>query len=268
MKNTFSGDKPVAIITGATTGIGAAYARRLAADGWDLALIDQRASRMEEEARTYRDEFGTACKIVEAELADQTVLMGLEQEIREIPRVDMLINDAGYWMPGNYEETDPFAIEDMIRVHNIVPARLIRAVLPFMLQHNRGSIINVSSLSALVNLPDNENYAATKAYLVTLTESLKATLYKTRIQLQVLIPGLPLGSLRRKKGADDADAEGMLLPEQVVSASLKMLAKDRVVCIPNWRTRFYLRRLRLLPRRWYYRRMFRIGRRLEKDWGG
>lgn len=255
MNKTFSGEKPIALITGATSGIGEAYARHLAAGGWDLALVDQSRSHMEGVAREFRQNYGTSCKILDVDVADPTVLLSLEKDIQGIPRIDMLINDSGYWTPGSYEETDPFTIEDMIRVHNIVPARLIRSVLPFMKKQNRGTIINVSSLAAVMNIPHNENYSATKAYLVSLTESLKTTLYQTGIQLQVLLPGLPFG------------AHGMMMPGKMVEYSLKMLKKDRVVCIPDWRSRFYIWKLKILPKKLYYRKMYNLGEALRREWG-
>jgi short-subunit dehydrogenase len=204
-----------------------------------------------------------------AELSRAEGLMRVEEHIRSLDRLDMLINNAGYWTPGVFWEHPPDALEAMIMVHATAPVRFIRAALPLMLERQHGDIINVSSLGAYLNMVTLENYGATKAYLIAFTESLHVALMGTGIRVQALTPGFTVTEFHSRLGADfTAEQERWMRPEELVDMSLKALEKGKVVFIPGLKRRLLVRMARALPRRVYYRMMKVIGEKSRERWDG
>jgi len=193
----------------------------------------------------------------------------VEECIQSLDRLDMLINNAGYWTPGTFWEHPPDTLEAMIMVHIAAPVRFIRAALPHMLERHHGDIINVSSLGAYFNMTTVENYGATKAYLINLTESLHVALMGTGIRIQALTPGLTVTEFHSRLGADfTAEQKGWIRPEELVDKSLRALEKGKVVYIPGVKRRFLVAVARALPRRIYYKIMNVIGEKVERRWDG
>ena len=179
----------------------------------------------------------------------------------------MLVNNAGYWEPGVFWEHSPDSLETMIMVHNVAPVRFIRAALPRMLERDKGDIINVSSLGAYLNMVTLENYGATKAYLISFTESLHVALMGTGIRVQALTPGFTVTEFHSRLGADfTKEQRTWMQPEEVVAGSLRALGKGPVVCIPGFKRRFIVKLASMLPRSVYYRIMKTIGEKSKKRW--
>jgi len=179
----------------------------------------------------------------------------------------MLVNNAGYWEPGVFWEHSPDSLEAMIMVHNVAPVRFIRAALPRMLERDKGDIINVSSLGAYLNMVTLENYGATKAYLISFTESLHVALMETGIRVQALTPGFTVTEFHSRLGADfTKEQRTWMQPEKVVDESLRVLGKGLVVCIPGFKRRFIVKLASMLPRSVYYRMMKTIGEKSKKRW--
>jgi len=263
-----SSDRPRAFITGATSGIGAAFANRLAERGFDLILHGRRQEKLAERAKNLERTHSSSAEIIIAELSKAEDVNKIEKHIRSLDRLDMLINNAGYWTPGVFWESSPDSLEDMIMVHVVAPVRFIRAALPSMLERHKGDIINVSSLGAYFNMATLENYGATKRYLASFSESLHVALMGTGIRVQALAPGFTVTEFHSRLGADFTEAQRrwMLRPEQVVDISLKALEKGQVVCIPRVTRRLLTRCAGMLPRRAYYRLMRIISEKVEKRW--
>lgn len=262
-----SSRKRLALVTGATSGIGAAFADRLARRGFDLVLHGRRRKELTERAETLRRSYGTAVEIILAELSEAEGMKEVEERIESLDRLDVLINNAGYWEPGFLWERSPDSLAAMITVHTIAPVRFIRAALPDMLRRKQGDIINVSSMGAYLNMATLENYAATKAYLISFSESLHVALMGTGIRVQVLIPGFTVTEFHSRLGADfSKEQEKWLKPGEVVDSSLRALEKGRVLCIPGVRRRLVARLVRALPRPMYYRMMSAVGRKTKKRW--
>ncbi|MBP1696955.1 MAG: putative oxidoreductase, partial [Deltaproteobacteria bacterium] len=169
-------DRPCALITGATSGIGEAFANRLAQKGFNLILHGRRQEKLTERAKNLEKTYNISVEIIIGELSQAEELRKIETQIQGLERLDMLINNAGYWTPGPFWNHSPNSLEAMIMVHVIAPVRFIRAALPRMLERHKGDIINVSSMGAYFNLVTVENYGATKAYLINFTESLHVAL--------------------------------------------------------------------------------------------
>jgi short-subunit dehydrogenase len=248
-----------ALITGATSGIGAAFAKRLARDGFDLILHGRRRERLETLALALEKAHGITTKVMIAELSRTEELRSIENYIQELDQLDMLVNNAGYWTPANFWERDPNSEEAMIRVHVVAPVRFARAALPGMLKRNKGGIINVSGAAAYVATARSENYGGTKAYLIAFTEALHVALIGTGLRVQALVPAYTLTEFYSRFGVDPTKVHSKwikwMTPEEVVDTSLKALEKDKVVCIPGLWNRTLLRIVRSLPRSVYYRTM-------------
>jgi len=260
-------DRPCALVTGATSGIGAAFASRLAQKGFDLILHGRRQKELMDRAKNLERIYSTSVEIIIAELSRPDEIRKVEERINSLDRLDMLVNNAGYWEPGVFWEHSPDSLETMIMVHNVAPVRFIRAALPRMLERDKGDIINVSSLGAYLNMVTLENYGATKAYLISFTESLHVALMGTGIRVQALTPGFTVTEFHSRLGADfTKEQRTWMQPEEVVDESLRALGKGPVVCIPGFKRRFIVKLASMLPRSVYYRIMKIIGEKSKKRW--
>ena len=260
-------DRPCALVTGATSGIGAAFASRLAQKGFDLILHGRRQKELMDRAKNLERIHSTSVEIIIAELSRPEEIRKVEERINSLDRLDMLVNNAGYWEPGVFWEHSPDSLEAMIMVHNVAPVRFIRAALPRMLERDKGDIINVSSLGAYLNMVTLENYGATKAYLISFTESLHVALMGTGIRVQALTPGFTVTEFHSRLGADfTKEQRTWMQPEEVVDESLRALGKGPVVCIPGFKRRFIVKLASMLPRSVYYRMMKIIGEKSKKRW--
>lgn len=260
-------DRPCALITGATSGIGAAFENRLAQKGFNLILHGRRQEKLTERAKNLEKTHNISVEIIIGELSQAEELRKIETHIQGLERLDMLINNAGYWTPGPFWNHSPNSLEAMIMVHVIAPVRFIRAALPRMLERHKGDIINVSSMGAYFNLVTVENYGATKAYLINFTESLHVALMGTGIRVQALAPGFTVTDFHSRLGADFTKAQRKWMrPEELVEISLKALEKGRVVCIPGVKRLFLVKFANVLPRRLYYKVMQILGEKIKKRW--
>ncbi len=262
-----SPDRPCALVTGATSGIGAAFANRLAQKGFDLILHGRRQEKLTERAKNLEKTHNISVEIISGELSRAEELKRIERRIQGLERLDMLINNAGYWTPGNFWNHSPDSLEAMIMVHVVAPVRFIRAALPRMFERHKGDIINVSSMGAYFNLVTVENYGATKAYLINFTESLHVALMGTGIRVQALAPGFTATEFHSRLGADFTKAQRKWMrSEELVEISLKALEKGRVVCIPGVKRWFLVKFASVLPRRVYYKVMQVLGEKIKKRW--
>jgi short-subunit dehydrogenase len=262
-----SHDRSCALVTGATSGIGAAFANRLAQEGFDLILHGRRQKELMERAKNLERTYHISVEIIIAELSRIEEMKLVEERIKSLDRLDMLINNAGYWVPGVFWEHSPDSLEAMIMVHDVAPVRFIRAALPRMLERDKGDIINVSSIGAYFNMVTMENYGATKAYLISFTESLHVALMGTGIRVQALTPGFTVTEFHSRLGADfTKDQKRWMQPKEVVAKSLRALGKAQVLCIPGFRQRLIVKLVSAMPRPIYYKVMKTIGKKVKKRW--
>jgi uncharacterized protein len=229
--------RPCALVTGASSGIGRAFALRLAHDGFDLVLVARRRERLEELAGEI-EKGGAGTEIL---VADLTTAEGLAAVERRVVAGDlaMLVNNAGFQTYMPFVELDPDRAEAQIRVQVTAIVRLCRAALPAMLARGDGAIVNVSSMLAFAAgmrqpfLPKRATYAATKAFVNAFTETLAEELDGTGVKVQALCPGVVRTEFH------DVDGKPVLRPkvpvmepDDVVQASLAALALGDVVCSP------------------------------------
>jgi len=238
--------RPVTLITGASAGLGAEFARQCAARGEALALTARRRERMEALAA----ELGGDIHVFAADLAAPGVAASLVGEIEaEGLQVETLINNAGFGGGGRFAELSFERQRDMVRLNVGALTELARLVLPGMLERGRGGILNVASTAAFVPGPGGAVYFATKAYVLSLTEALHQELKGTGIKVSALCPGptdteffAAAGYRRQPPRRFSADARS------VVEAGLNGLDRNRAVVVPGLANKLTAQLNRFLPR--------------------
>jgi short-subunit dehydrogenase len=249
-----------AVITGATSGMGAEYARRLAAEHYDLIITGRRKEQIEKLAEDLRKQYGVGVNVVIAELSEDSDIKKLTDAVEATENIEILINNAGHSGYMKYfvdVESDHY--ERMIKVHQIVPMRLIKLVAPGMIKRGKGAIVNVSSIGAFSAMPEVHVYQATKAFLKMFSEGLYQELREKGIKVQALCPGFTDTNFAKDYLAEDEYLKYtnkikmmMAKPEKVVDYSLKRLKGNKVVCIPGLLNKFMVTIFSLLPRGMYY----------------
>jgi uncharacterized protein len=224
----------VAIVTGASAGIGEAIARRLSADGYRVALAARRADRLEEIAR----ELGDALA-VPTDVTDRDARKALVEKVEaEWGRIDVLVNNAGY---GRYGRTDELGFDtavDLFEVNVLAPIHLTQLVLGPMRARDAGHIVNIGSIAGHVPAPPLTFYAATKHALVGFTRSLHRELRGTGVRATVVSPGPARTAFGRVASGKDVDPDrvpGGVTPERVARAVSSVLRRPRrEVIVPAW----------------------------------
>jgi uncharacterized protein len=234
------GVRPCALVTGASSGIGQAFAERFAADGYDLVVVARRRERLEELATKLRATHEANVDILVADLTNATDLRQVEQRVAGDDALQMLVNNAGFGAYGPFVQLDPGRAEEQIKLHIVAPTRLTRAALPGMIARKQGTIINVSSILAFSGslpsppLPARATYAATKAFLNTFTELLHSELAGTGVRVQVLCPATVRTEFHRIQGIDpDRSPVVPMSAEEVVQAALAALKAGELICLPG-----------------------------------
>lgn len=228
----------VALITGPSSGMGEAYARELASQGYNLVLVARREERLSALSTELQTNHPIKAEVLVADLTRESDIQRVETKISNLEHVDILINNAGFGTTGTFAEVDFDGQLGMITIYVVAPTRLIRAALPKM--EKGGSIINVSSLGAFIKVPGNVTYCAAKSYLVVFSETLQMEVKEKGIRVQALCPGFARTEFHEKMGGFDRSVVPKVLwmnPEDVVKESLKALEKGKVVCIPGLRNR-------------------------------
>jgi short-subunit dehydrogenase len=223
------------LVTGASSGIGKAFAAQLAAEGHDLVLVARRREQLEALAKQLGESFQVRVEPMPADLTRPEDLRRVEERLQRAPVVDLLVNSAGFGTGQPFLEVEPDRIESEIRLNALATIRLVRAVLPGMVSRGRGAIINVSSAMGFQGNPFFANYGATKAYLTNVTQALADEYRGSGVRFQALCPGPVLTEFGEVAGINDGGfpAFTVLRPEQVVKTSLRALAKGREICVPG-----------------------------------
>jgi len=237
-------------VTGASAGIGAAFARRLAQEHFDLALVARSRERLDALASDMSQAHGVTCDVVAADLTVPAQLQSVAELIEGDTALELLVNNAGFGTVGPFAELDPDHEEEEIRLNVVALTRLTRAALPGMIERGRGAIINVSSMAAFQPAPQNATYAATKAFVNSFTEALHEELRGTGVQVQVLCPGFTRTEFQDRAGIDVSSLPGFMwmTAEAVVEASLAGLRSGDVVCVPGLGNRLFATAIGAMPR--------------------
>lgn len=226
-----------ALITGASSGIGAEFAHQLAARGYDLILVARREERLEELCNTVTSKFGVRAEILPADLADMTGIQHVIQVITEASDLELLVNNAGLWFKGRFYRADPEKELTLMQVHMVAPVLLCRAALPGMVARKSGWIINVSSLAGFISTR-SVLYDSSKTFLIRFSEILQAELRDTGVKVQALCPGFISTEFFDTPEFTNFSRQRIprylwVTSQQVVNASLAAMSGQKVVCIPG-----------------------------------
>lgn len=239
---------PTALITGATAGIGAAFARRLAADGFDLVLVARDETRLEESAARLRDTYRIETEVLSADLSTDDGIKSVETRLDQ--GVDLLINNAGFGHPGRFLEVPVENELAMLRVHCEAVLRLTRAALPPMVERRRGAVINVASVAAFFT---RGTYAATKAWVVTFSQSVMQDMQDIGVpgvRVMALCPGFVHTEFHQRAEMDMSGIPDLMWldADQVVDAALRDLRRGVRVSVPGPQYKAIVGVGRLVPR--------------------
>jgi short-subunit dehydrogenase len=249
--------KPVAVITGASSGIGLVFARRLAKDH-DLVLVARRWDRLEQAAKELTSSFGAKVDLVQADLTVEEDLMLVTNRIAREPSLALLVNNAGFGAGGPFWETSLEMQEEMHRLHVMATLRLSHIALRNMVARDAGGaggpigVINVASVAAFLSRAGSVSYGSTKAWMTSFTEGLAMDLKAagSRVRVQALCPGYTYSEFHDTMGVDRKKLAGSALwmtAESVVDASLAGFAEGRLYVVPGWRYRALVAVLPRLP---------------------
>ena len=214
-----------AVVTGASSGLGVAYAEHLAAEGVGVVLVARSADKMEKVAAGLRERHGVETLVLPVDLTDRNARAGLVERLSGL-EISYLVNNAGFGTLGHFHEIEPGRIASELELNVVALTELTRAVLPGMLARRRGAIINVSSTGGFQPIPEMAVYAASKSYVLRFTVGLWGELKDTGVRAIAICPG-PTETDFFANAGNDAVMSRRRSPEEVVATTFDGLAKHR-----------------------------------------
>jgi len=225
-----------ALVTGASAGIGTAYARELAAQGTDLVLVARNVERLEKLAQELRTDHGVGVEVLAADLSDPVQLTHVEDRLSGSPRLDLVINNAGMGAFGAFHRN---TVDDELHVIDLnidALVRLTHAAATAMTRHGAGTILNVSSIMGLAPFPGSATYAASKAFVTSFSEALHEELRGTGVTVTAAVLGIVATEFMERADAghlDGMDVFATLKPEFVAKVTLRAARKGKALSVPG-----------------------------------
>jgi len=238
---------PVALVTGASSGIGWGFAEELAERGFDLVLSARRVGRLEQLAEKLKADHGTNSLIIEADLASAEAPAQLLAETAGAD-IGLVISNAGFGLKGPHQANDPATMTDMIMVNCNAPMQLAHGFIPRLTQRGKGGIVFTSSIEGLMGCPYSSAYSATKALVIALGEGLWGELAGSGVDVLTVCPGATESEAAEKQGIDIAMLTNVMTAREVASIVLDNLANGPT-CFPSAHYKASFDQLLALPRR-------------------
>jgi uncharacterized protein len=239
--------RPVALITGPTSGLGAGFARRYAVDGYDLVMVARDVRRLEALAAELHDEVGTNVEVLAADLADAADRAKVADRLAMGVRV--LVNNAGFGTSGEFWTSDYATLQSQLDVNVTAVMQLTHAALPSMIAAHEGTVINVASVAGL--LPGRgSTYSASKAWVIAFSEGLANGLGGTGVGVHALCPGFVRTEFHARAGIEMRGTPSFLWLEvdDVVRETMADVARDKVVIVPGLQYKALTTGGRMVPR--------------------
>jgi short-subunit dehydrogenase len=244
--------RPLALVTGASSGIGAVYAGRLASRGYDLMIVARRKDRLENLAAELSAKHGITAQPLAVDLASDAERTRVEESIRREPRLEFLVNNAGFGSLHRFWKEDLEGQDRMHRLHVLATMRLTHAALPGMIARGKGRVVNVSSVSGFLQYIGGVSYSSTKAWMNSFTEGLYLELRGcgADVRVQALCPGYTYTEFHDVLNLDRSfvGRSWWMSAESVVDASLRGLERDTWLVVPGLRYKLVVFALKHIPR--------------------
>jgi short-subunit dehydrogenase len=245
-------DRPIALITGASVGIGAELARQFAAGGYNLVLVARRLDELNRLATELQTAHGTQSWVYSYDLSQPD---SVERLLRDIVKaglsIEVLVNNAGIGAYGPFAETDPSRLQQLLQINILALTALQRALLPEMLRRNSGRILNVASTASFQPGPLMATYYASKAYVLSLSEAVAFELRKSKVTVTCLCPGPTATEFSQAATMNDSklfDGPNVMTATEVARIGYAGTLRGNRVVIPGFRNRLGVNLGRLLPR--------------------
>ena len=225
----------VALVTGASSGIGAVYADRLAQRGYGLLLVARDQSRLEQLADQFTRGYGVEAEALQADLTVPGDIARVEARLRDDAQISMLVNNAGVAVAGAFTEVAVGLLEDMLQLNVLAVMRLAHAAAKSFSNARRGAIINIGSVSGLMPELGGPVYGASKAFILHLTRALNNELSELGVRFQCVLPGCTRTEIWERSGinADDLDPELFMEAAELVDAALVGFDQGEIVTVPS-----------------------------------
>lgn len=223
---------PTVLITGASSGIGATYARRFASRGHALVLVARNRERLDVLAAQLREESGVNVDIIQADLTRAEDLAQVERRLTEDARIGVLINNAGIGQSGGFLQQRVTALDSLLALNVTAVTRLAAAIAPRLIQAGAGSIVNIGSVVGLAPEMQMTVYGATKAFVLFLSQGLQAELGPKGVYVQAVLPATTRTEIWQHSGIDIATLPEIMEVEDLVNAALVGYDRRELVTIP------------------------------------
>ena len=236
----------IALITGATSGIGESFTRLLASNRYDIVLVARDVPRLQERAQGLESKYGIKTHVIQADLATDEGCLAIEKYIAE-NQVDVLVNNAGFGTSKAFTMSTLEVEQQLLDVLVRTPMRLMHVALPLMKARNNGIIINVSSVAGYIA---GGTYSASKSYLTVLSESLNTELSATNVKVSALCPGFTRTEFhqRGKMSMKGLPNFMWLNSDRLVEQSWRDALKGKAVSVPGWQYKLLLFIVNAIPR--------------------